>query len=139
MGVAVNTYNGARLCPLYPQPEYARVAVKLPANKTYPQGQVLGELTATPGTYMDYASGHVDGSQVPKVILEYPCATDASGNITIGAVAGTGSFGVTENSAPAYFTGTFNTAELTGFDANAATILGGHLISGTVATGVYTF
>lgn len=111
-------------------------SVSLAASTTYAKGTVLGELTATPGTYKPYASVNTDGSQVPKCILKYACVTDGSGNITL---TGTAEFGQTSKSAPAYFDGAFKTAELTGLDANAVTVLGGHLVSGTVSSGVLVF
>jgi hypothetical protein len=95
--------------------------------------------TASTGMFKAYLSGSTDGSQIPKAILEYDCATDANGNITYGGASGGGPFGETFPTVPAYFGGAFKTSQLTGFDANANTVLGGHLISGTNADGVYVF
>jgi hypothetical protein len=136
---ATNTYSGAVLLPMYDEPESALIPVKLAASTVFAKGTVLGEVTATPGLYKAYASGSSDGSEVPKGILQYDCATDASSNVTFGGAATGGPFGETAKVAPMYYTGAFKTSELTGFDANAATKLGGHLINGSVADGVYAF
>jgi hypothetical protein len=96
---------------------------------TYAAGTVLGEVTATPGTYKAYASGNSDGSQVPKVLLEYPCTVDASGNISQP-----GDVVTTRLDTPAYFAGTFKCSDIVGLDAGALTAAGWRLISGaTVA------
>lgn len=136
-----NIYGLQRLVPVYPLPDVARQPVKLPASVVYARGTVLGEVTATPGTFKAYASGNVDGSQTARCILEYDCATDASGNITFGGTAGVEPYGITRPVAPAYFIGSFKTAELVqsgagAIDAGAVTSMGAHLISGTLADGV---
>lgn len=87
------------------------------------------------GTFAAYAAGNTDGSQNPTCILKFPCATDASGQITYGTVAGGGEWGQSSISTPAYFGGYFRTQELVGLDANAVTKLG-KLSSGTIASGV---
>lgn len=89
-----------------------------------------------PGVYKAYATGNTDGSQVPKGILEYDCACDASGNITLGTVAQGGQWGQTQKAVPMFIKGTFYTTELIGLDANAVTVLG-HLNEGSLANGVF--
>lgn len=138
---AQNTYSNNYLVPMYDADEALCQPVNLPASVTYAKGTVLGEVTATPGLFKAYASGSSDGSQVPKAILQYDCATDSSSNITIGAAAGGAAFGVTAKSVPAYFSGYFKTAELVqsgagAIDANALSAANWHLISGSVADGV---
>ena len=135
----VNTFSAAVLVPMYATPPHAIQPDKLATSDVLAKGTVVGEATATPGTFKAYASGNVDGSETPKGFLQYDCATDASGNITFGTAATGGEFGETHKTAPVYFAGVFKTSELVGFDANAATKLGGHLVSGTVADGVYAF
>lgn len=90
-----------------------------------------------PGVYKAYASGNTDGSQIPKGILEFDSAVDASGNITLGTVAAGGQWQQTQKATPMYTMGDFYTTELVGLDANAVTVLGGHLIEGTVSNGVF--
>ena len=128
---AVTTYTGQGLQPVYPGESHQQ-PVNLVPSGTFAAGLVLGELTSTPGTFKAYASGNSDGSQVPKCILAYSATTDGSGDITsIG-----GEWGNTFKSVPAFTVGTFSTADLTGLDANAVTVLAGHLESGTISAGV---
>jgi hypothetical protein len=132
------TYTGVKLEPAY-YPETAKtLAVKLPNSVNYARGTVLGEVTATPGVYKAYASGSSDGSQVPKCILTFDCQTDSSGNITLSGTSGTAGdeWGAKQLSVAAYVAGYFKTSELTGLDANAVTVLGGNLVSGSVSDGV---
>lgn len=138
---ATNTYSTDRLVPVYSPEEAKRIEVKLPASIAYAKGTILGEVTATPGTFKAYATAAGDGSGVAKLILEYACATDASGNITFGTTAVGGPFGETRLTAPAYYKGTFKTAELVqsgagAIDADAVADLNAHLVSGTLADGV---
>lgn len=88
------------------------------------------------GTYKAYASGNTDGSQVPCGLLQYDCATDSSGNITMGSVAGGGPFGQVVPAVPMFIAGDFYTSDLTGLDANAVTKMG-RLLEGTLTSGVF--
>lgn len=92
----------------------------------------------TAATYAAYASGNSDGTQVPKCLLKFDCATDAAGNITYGSSAIGGPWGETYISTPAYFSGYFDTSQLTGLDSNAvaASVGFAKLISGTVSSGL---
>ena len=119
----IGTFGYARVDP-YRNAEDADVRnVNLKASTVFAAGTIVGEITATPGTYGPYASGNVDGSQNPVGILQYACATDASGNITFGTVAGTSEWGQTSISAPIYLSGIFRSEDLVGLDANAVTQL----------------
>jgi hypothetical protein len=128
---ATNTFSAnAKLQP-YMDPENAReIEVQLGNSLTLAKGTILGEVTATPGVFKAYASGNVDGSQVAKVILSYGVTTDGSGNVTIA-----NDQGVTRKYAPAYYSGTFATGDLTGLDATSLASLG-HLVMGTTTSGV---
>lgn len=106
------------------------------SDGTYAKGTVLGELTATPGTFAAYADAAVDGTGVAKAILKYACVV-ASG--LISQASGGGPFGESRLYAPVYFGGAFRTSELTGFDAAALADLNGHLANGTVAAGIVVF
>jgi hypothetical protein len=133
---ATHTFTGGGIVPFYPK-DARRHNVKLPASVTYARGTVLGEITATPGTFKAYASGSVDGSQNPRAVLEFDCATDASGNVTMGGAAGGSEWGATLPAVPAFFQGTFATAELVGLDATALTNNSAwKLLNGTVSSGV---
>lgn len=130
-------FTNTGLVPFYPGHTPKRHGVKLPNNAVYARGTVIGELTATPGSFKAYASGNADGSQVPKAILEHDCAVDAAGNITLGPTAGGTEWGQTFPYASAFFSGDFATAELTGLDATALTNQPAwHLINGSLTVGV---
>ena len=135
---ATNVYSGKELEPVYATAPAVKTAVQLAANLTLARGTLLGEVTATPGTYKAYASGNADGSQFPTAILKYDCVTDASGNITVSPTTGTvgGAFGQTQKVVTAYNSGMFAMADLVGIDANALTAAGWRRVSG--ATGQYT-
>lgn len=80
-----------------------------------------------------------DGSENPTCVLQYPCATDASGNITFGTVAGGDPLGITYPVAPAFSKGDFSTADLLqsgagSIDARAVAKLG-RLLWGTTSAG----
>lgn len=90
--------------------------------------------TTTGTTAKEYTA--YTGSGSPSCILEYPTTTDASGRTT----AGTGAFfGSTQPYVTAFYSGTFNCADLTGLDANAVTKMGGLLVAGTVTVGTFRF
>jgi hypothetical protein len=133
---AKNTFSAQALHPCYRGNDALLIRVRLPASVTYAKGTVLGEITASPGTFKAYASGNVDGSQVAKAILALDCATDGSQNVSFGAAVGGSPWGETEPSAPAYISGYFRSTELVGLDANALTNALGRLQSGTVADGI---
>jgi len=131
------TYSMTRLDPVYDSVvQSSEINVNLQASTTFPKGQVLAELTATPGTYGPYvSSAGVGGLGVPKLLLRYGCTTDASGNIT-----STGELGVTDKTIDAFKRGEFRIEELVGLDANAVTVLGGHVYAGAVGgTGIFSF
>ena len=85
------------------------------------------------GVFLAYNSGGSGGVEMPKLLLKYDCATDASGGITMGAQSG-GEFGATTLAATAYYAGTFRCEDLVGLDSNAVGKIG-KLIFGTVAKG----
>lgn len=130
---ATTYYSRKKLVPLYNAEKAQRTNVQIVPSVTLALGTVLGELTATPGTYKAYASGNVDGSQTPKAILEYAVTTDASGNISINS-----DFGVTFPSVSAFLPNSgvaYNAADLVGLDAAGLTALGGSLAQGTLTNG----
>ncbi|HEV7213706.1 MAG TPA: head decoration protein [Chloroflexota bacterium] len=131
---AFQTYSNSKLIPVY-RPDLALLQnVAIVPSVTLAQGTVMGELTATPGTFKAYAVGNADGSQVAKGILQYAVTTDASGNVTLA-----GEFGQTSKAAPIYFSGSFRTQDLVGLDAGAVTNLGGSLAEGSLTTGIVRF
>lgn len=127
---AVWTFSRNKLMPLYGEKDAKRMSVALIASTTFAQGTILGEVTASPGTYGPYASGHVDGTQVAKCVLEYACSTDASGNITVD-----GEWAVTRKVVSAFLPNqglAYSLGDLTGLDATALTALGGSLAQGSI-------
>lgn len=96
--------------------------------------------SGTPGTFAACVYTNTDGSQVPKAVLQFACATDSSGNITFGGSPSGGEFGQTDLIAPAYFSGTFYTTDLVGMTEQLLSQLGGHYVSGSIANGgIVTF
>jgi hypothetical protein len=122
-----------RLDPIFDAGRARVLNVALAASTTYARGTVLGEVTATPGTYKPYANANVDGSQTAKGVLAYACVTDASGNLTL-----IGEHGVTQKHAPMYMPGSgyFKTSELVGMDAAAMVELGASLVAGDLTSGI---
>jgi hypothetical protein len=103
--------------------------IKLKPSLTLAKGTVLGRVAAD-GLYKAYADAAVDGSGVARCILQYAVATDADGNHFIGAQASS-EHGEARQTVPAWFSGNFKVAQLTGFDAAAQADLGARLIEGT--------
>jgi hypothetical protein len=130
---ASTTFTAARCDPLYggkcPEQNVAIIP-----SVTITKGTIVGELTATPGTFKAYASGNGDGSQVAKGIMVYSVTTDASSNITIA-----GEYGQTQKYCPIYMGGGlsfFKISDLTGLDAAGLVNLGGSLVEGIITAGV---
>lgn len=131
---ALHTYTGDVLTPAMKPEEAKEICVKL-ATGTYAKGTVVGEVTATPGTFKAYASGNSDGSEVPRGLLKRACAVDGSGNITYGTATGGTEFGLVRTYTDIWISGAFFTQDLVGLDANAVTKLG-RLAQGTTTTGI---
>lgn len=129
----VASFGNAMLTPYERAGEAVTEVVSL-ATGTYAAGQVIGELTATPGTFAAYASGNSDGSQVAKMVLAYAYIANADGTVNIGNQAA-GEWGQVERGAIAYRSGAFKTTDLVGLDATAVAALG-KIVRGTVASGV---
>lgn len=134
----IQTWGMGRLDPFLEAAEAAEMAVNLAPSLVFAKGTLLGELTATPGTFKAYASGNADGSQIPKCVLRYDCATDAQGFITYGGgPAGTSEHpGEKTRSIDAFYSVILKTTDIPNLDAGAVTALGARLISGNLAAGV---
>jgi hypothetical protein len=133
---AVSTFGYGRVDPWRDADDAAVRLVNLKASTVFAAGTLVGEITASPGVYGPYATANSDGTQNPVGILQYACATDASGNITFGSVAGTSEWGNTSKAAPIYISGIFRTEDLTGLDSGAVTKLG-RLVQGTTTSGEF--
>lgn len=131
----IATFGAGRVDPIKGGDDCEVEVVNLKVSTTFAAGTIVGEITASPGTYGPYATGNVDGTQNPVGVLQYACVTDASGNITFGGgPAGTSEWGQTSKGAPVYMSGEFSTADLVGLDAGAVTKLG-RLVQGTTTSG----
>lgn len=102
-----------------------------PGNASLTQSTVGQPL----GTFTTYNNGNSDGSQTAAAILQYDCASDSSGLVTLGTASTGGPYGQKYRAVPAFFRGTFRTSELVGLDAAAVTDLG-RLIEGTLSAGI---
>jgi hypothetical protein len=127
--------NNLQKRPFFNAEDEHIINVKLSPSLTIAGGTILGEVSATPGTYAPYASGNSNGTQIPKMILAQSVVTDSSSNVTRA-----GEHGATVKHAPAYNPrGTWKTADLVGMDANAVTVLQASLVQGDLTTGLIRF
>jgi len=78
----------------------------------------------------------LDGRHVAKAIAMYDVRTDYMGRIVFAGASQSPQDGHYEKTAPAYFKGAFNTADLASLTAQEVADLGGRLIKGTVTSGV---
>jgi hypothetical protein len=128
-------YPRVGVAPLYPG-QACRTKVRLNPGLSLPQGTVLAERNARPGIFVPYDFMGVDGTQVPKLILEFDTATDAAGNATVGGLVA-GSLGITWQRVSAFSAGSFRCEELAGLDGGCLRPYGPwRLVEGTVAAGV---
>ena len=132
MPTTVHTFNGTVLQPAM-SPDLARtINVKLGNSLTLAAGTVLGR-KASDNKWYAYSDAASDGTQVARAILQFPVATDSSGNHFIGATSAVGEHAQSELSAPAYYLGDFNVADLTGLDAAGVADLGRLIFGDDVA------
>lgn len=91
---------------------------------------IVHTTTGNPGFayYKAYDDAKSDGTQIAKALLQYAVTVDAYGCITYAA----GEWLEASRSTPAYFAGTFKTADLTGLDAAGVADLG-RLINGSTS------
>lgn len=137
MAAATVRYSVNGVTPIQHGMEPRQQQVMLTVSTTYPAGQVLGEVTATPGIFKKYIDANVDGSGVAKGILQYPCVVDSAGLIWLGAVSGLSDSGLSfGKAAPMWRAGVFKCADLTGLDAAGITDMGARLLTGDVSTGL---
>lgn len=130
------TYSEGGVRPCQAPEEAHQIPVNLVASTTYAAGQVLGEVTATPGTYGIYADAGAGGLDVARVILQHACKTDAAGNVWMGDTVSVSEHGVPFGKyAPAWRSGIFQCDELVGLTAAAVADLG-RLLTGTFTDGL---
>lgn len=82
------------------------------------------------GTFGRYATSNSDGTGVAKAILKYRC------RVVLGKAYLLGDHGEVLDAVPAFFTGAFDTALLTGLDADAVTDLGARYLWGDSTSGI---
>lgn len=137
MAAVLTRYTINGVTPIQNGMEPVQQQVMLTISTTYPAGQVLGEVSATPGVFKKYLTGNADGSETAKGILQYPCVVDAAGLIWLGAASGASDSGLSfGKAAPMWRSGVFKCADLTGLDAPGIADLGGRLLTGDVTTGL---
>lgn len=132
MPQTVHTFTGNCVQPAM-NPDLARtVSVKLGNSLTLAAGTVLGR-KASDNKWYAYNNANSDGTEVARGILQYPVATDANGLHFIGATSAVSEHGQSELTAPAYISGAFNVADLTGLDAAGVADLGRLIFGDDVA------
>lgn len=89
----------------------------------------------TANTWAAYNDSNSDGTQTARGIMKYTCTTDASGNVSYSTSSNGGPWGETSAYGQVYISGYFNTAQLTGLDANGVADFG-RLINGTTTAGI---
>ena len=89
-----------------------------------------------PAANTAYTIPNGSGCQTAKRLLAYSCVVDNSGYVTRANVSTGGLWGEKQLTAPAYYAGDFNCADLVGLDAKAVSDLGGVVAIGTVSAGV---
>lgn len=112
----------------------------VPSSGTAAQTDISGATLTTgqgaPIVNTAYSAPNGAGTQKPKCILRFDCATDSNGYATFGASSTGGLQGETHKCVPAWFSGDFKTSELTTFDQNALDTWPARLLSGTVSDGI---
>lgn len=88
----------------------------------------------TPGTFSLYSSTATNGAQLPKCILRFAVATDASGNHVLGDTS-SGQVQDTTSTVPAYFGGYFSFADVPTITETILTAMNGTIVSGSIAAG----
>lgn len=117
--------------------EAIKVLVRLGANLSMRRGTVLGQYRGRAETYGPYDPLATDGRAVARLILEYDCATDGDGNITLASLVV--DEGVLQDrkyeKVHAFVAGSFSCGDLVGLDGQAISQLG-RLIGGTLSNGI---
>jgi hypothetical protein len=122
MVTTIETYSQNPLQPVLFPGDQRTLAGVFGNSLTLSKGTVLGRKTSD-GKLYAYASGNSDGTQTAVGILMYDIKTDASGNIFFGDSAVLSVNNPANTTAPYFICGTFDTTELTGWDATAATAM----------------
>jgi hypothetical protein len=114
------------------------VGLKGPTNVAYPEyapGVLLGEISASLGTYAPYNPGAGDGTQIPKAICRLLTPVDSSNNITWpGDFQNVNGTAVSPQKYVDVYrpSGTWKLDQILGLDANALAILQGAIVEGAI-------
>lgn len=92
------------------------------ANLTLAAGTVVAKVTSG-GKLAAYNDSNSDGTQVAVGLLAVAIKTDANGKVYVGGSTTAGPLNPPLDTAPYFICGTFDTDDLTGWDAAAATDL----------------
>jgi hypothetical protein len=122
-------YGGLRLDPSEGSSEPLTEYVNLQEG-VYKAGQLLGELTASPGTFAPYNPLNNDGSEEPLVILKYSVTIDTDGRAVKSNVEDNWIVPQNVVALPAYVTGVFDIDDLVDLDQYAIDTLGRSIGSG---------
>jgi hypothetical protein len=127
MPVTLDTYLPSKLEPAE-FPEDARIdAARLGASLTLAKGTLLGKRTSDNKHYA-YDDTKTDGTERAVGILVYDTITDASGNHYTGTSATASAINLPHADCSVYVAGTFDTTELTGYNAAALADFQGYLL-----------
>lgn len=128
MPTQIETFSGVSLEPITNPEEAKTEAIVLGASLTLARGTVLGKRTSNNKHYA-YNDSLTDGTETATCILKHDVKTDASGNVYYGDSAVPSAVNLPHATAVAYIAGTFNTSELTGYNAAALADFQGRLTS----------
>ena len=108
---AVSYVKPAGLIPAHAPEQAVLISVRLKASTTYPQGALLGEVSASPGRFGPYDHSASDGTQTIRAILKYAAKTDSNGKIVFGDT-NPGEDGVLHETAEVYVFGLFHSEDI---------------------------
>jgi hypothetical protein len=115
-------YANSKLTPVQDPQDARWTAGVFGPSLTLAAGTVLGKKTAD-GKLYAYVDANADGTQTAVGYLMYAINTDASGQAYLGGSATASSLNPPFTTAPYFYAGTFDPADLTGNDAAANTDL----------------
>jgi hypothetical protein len=117
---ASRRYTHKAITPKYQERAAVMIQGQLVPSVNYVAGQLMAENAVTPGLYGVYV--HLDANYGRwSGVLQYDCAVDSAGNITLGGQTGGDNMGITDLGAPIFIGGYFDVGDLVGFSANALT------------------
>lgn len=135
---AFKTFSAKRLAPIKNPRGAQSEVIRLKPSTTYAAYTIVGPVTGQ-AYYGPYASGNVDGTQNATHILQYPCTTDASGNVTKGDGTTGDEWGSVELGAPAYRSGYFANEDIANLDAGLFTAKRAIQEVGIISAGRFMF